>query len=225
MTLPDDLVDTVRRMKFQGTSSKVNFALDGIPKYPPLADRNGEMFRGFLNIGPSMDYLERAFDEAKYGWYSAEPYIDGTIQSTIDPDMAPPGKHVMSCFVQYTPYRLRESDWDAERERLGDTVQATLERYFPGFGDLVLQREVVTPLDIERTIGLSEGNIFAGELFAPQMFFLRPAPGMVAVPDPDPRLLPVRLRHPPRRLRDGRPGPAGGGPDPQGPSRDRLSLR
>jgi phytoene dehydrogenase-like protein len=91
--------------------------------------------------------------------------------------MAPPGQHVMSCFVQYTPYQLRESDWDAERERLGDTVQATLERYFPGFGDLVLQREVVTPLDIERTVGLSEGNIFAGELLAPQMFFLRPAPG------------------------------------------------
>jgi phytoene dehydrogenase-like protein len=91
--------------------------------------------------------------------------------------MAPPGKHVMSCFVQYTPYRLRESDWDAERQQLGDVVQATLESYFPGFGDLVLQREVVTPLDIERVTGLSEGNIFAGELFAPQMFFLRPAPG------------------------------------------------
>jgi phytoene dehydrogenase-like protein len=175
--LPDDLVEDIGRLKFQGTSSKVNFALDGLPVYPPLVDRNGEMFRGFLNIGPSIDYLERAFDDAKYGWYSQNPYIDGAVQSTIDPDMAPPGKHVMSCFIQYTPYRLRESDWDAEREKLGDVVQATLERYFPGFGDLVLQREVVTPLDIERTIGLSEGNIFAGELFAPQMFFLRPAPG------------------------------------------------
>ncbi|MDQ2854594.1 MAG: NAD(P)/FAD-dependent oxidoreductase [Chloroflexota bacterium] len=175
--LPDDLVEDIGRLKFQGTSSKVNFALDGLPVYPPLADRNGEMFRGFLNIGPSIDYLERAFDDAKYGWYSQNPYIDAAIQSTIDPDMAPPGKHVMSCFIQYTSYRLRESNWDAERENLGDLVQATLERYFPGFGDLVLQREVVTPLDIERTIGLSEGNIFAGELFAPQMFFLRPAPG------------------------------------------------
>jgi phytoene dehydrogenase-like protein len=175
--LPDDLVEDIGRLKFQGTSSKVNFALDGLPVYPQLADRNGEMFRGFLNIGPSIDYLERAYDDAKYGWYSTEPYIDATIQSTIDPDMAPAGKHVMSCFIQYTPYRLRESDWDAERENLGDVVQATLERYFPGFGNLVLQREVVTPLDIERTIGLSEGNIFAGELFAPQMFFLRPAPG------------------------------------------------
>jgi phytoene dehydrogenase-like protein len=175
--LPDDLVEDIGRLKFQGTSSKVNFALDGIPVFPPLADAGEAPFRGFLNIGPSMDYLERAFDDAKYGWYSRAPYIDGAIQSTIDPDMAPPGKHVMSCFIQYTPYQLRESDWDAERQNLGDTVQATLESYFPGFGDLVLQREVVTPLDIERTIGLSEGNIFAGELFAPQMFFLRPAPG------------------------------------------------
>ena len=175
--LPDDLVSDIGRMKFQGTSSKVNFALSGLPEYPALAGRNGEMFRGFLNIGPSMDYLERAFDDAKYGWYSQQPYIDAAIQSTIDPDMAPPGKHVMSCFIQYTPYHLRESDWDAERERLGDTVQSTLARYFPGFDDLVLHREVVTPLDIERTIGLSEGNIFAGELAAPQMFFLRPAPG------------------------------------------------
>jgi len=91
--------------------------------------------------------------------------------------MAPPGKHVLSCFVQYTPYALRESDWDAEREPMADRVQATLEGFFPGFGDLVLQREVQTPLDIERTVGLSEGNIFAGEFLAPQMFFFRPAPG------------------------------------------------
>ena len=175
--LPDDLTETVRRMKFQGVSSKVNFALSGIPVYPGLPDAGTDPFRGFLNIGPSMDYLERAYDAAKYGWYSEAPYIDGAIQSTIDPDMAPAGQHVMSCFVQYTPYRLRESDWDAERENLGNVVQSTLERYFPGFGGLVLQREVVTPLDIERVTGLTEGNIFAGELLAPQMFFLRPAPG------------------------------------------------
>jgi phytoene dehydrogenase-like protein len=175
--LPDDLTETVRRMKFQGVSSKVNFALSGIPVYPALPDAGTDPFRGFMNIGPSMDYLERAYEAAKYGWYSDAPYIDGAIQSTIDPDMAPAGQHVMSCFVQYTPYRLRESDWDAERENLGNVVQGTLERYFPGFGDLVLQREVVTPLDIERVTGLTEGNIFAGELLAPQMFFLRPAPG------------------------------------------------
>jgi phytoene dehydrogenase-like protein len=174
--LPDDLVEDIRRMKFQGVSSKVNFALDGLPTHPVLGARP-DLYRGFMNIGPSMDYLERAFDDAKYGWYSEHPYIDCAIQSTIDPDMAPPGKHVLSCFVQYTPYELRESDWDAERERMADRVQATLDGHFPGFGDLVLQREVQTPLDIERTVGLSEGNIFAGEFLAPQMFFFRPAPG------------------------------------------------
>ncbi|TME12706.1 MAG: NAD(P)/FAD-dependent oxidoreductase [Chloroflexi bacterium] len=174
--LPTDLVDAIRRFRFQGTSAKVNFALDGVPRYPALGDRT-DQYRGFTNIGPSMEYLEHAFDDAKYGWYSKRPYLDCAIQSTVDPDMAPPGKAVMSCFVQYAPYKLRESDWDAERQGLGDTVQATLESFFPGFGKLVLQREVRTPLDIERTVGLSEGNIFAGEFLAPQMYFFRPAPG------------------------------------------------
>ena len=137
--------------------------------------------------------------------------------------MAPPGQHVMSCFVQYTPYRLRESDWDAERERLGDTVQATLERYFPGFGDLVLQREVVTPLDIERTIGLSEGNIFAGELLAPQMFFLRPAPGWSQYRTPIEGYYQCGSGTHPGGCVMGAPGPAGGRPDPQG-RRGRRSL-
>ncbi len=176
LELPTDLVDSIRRFRFQGTSSKVNFALDGLPKFPALGDR-GDQYRGFTNIGPTMEYLEHAFDDAKYGWYSKRPYLDCAIQSTIDPDMAPPGKHVMSCFVQYTPYKLRESDWDTERENMADNVQGVLESFFPGFGDLVLQREIRTPLDIERIVGLSEGNIFAGEFLAPQMFFFRPAPG------------------------------------------------
>jgi phytoene dehydrogenase-like protein len=174
--LPTDLVEAIKRFRFQGTSAKVNFALDGVPRYPALGDRT-DQYRGFTNIGPTMEYLERAFDDAKYGWYSKRPYLDCAIQSTVDPDMAPAGKAVMSCFVQYAPYHLRESDWDTERDGLGDTVQATLESFFPGFGDLVLQREVRTPLDIERTVGLSEGNIFAGEFLAPQMYFFRPAPG------------------------------------------------
>jgi phytoene dehydrogenase-like protein len=174
--LPADLVENVSRYRYQGTSSKVNFALDAMPRYPSLGDRS-DMFRGFTNIAPSMEYLEHAFDEAKYGWYSTRPYIDGAIQSTIDPDMAPPGKHVMSCFVHYTPYHLKGSDWPTEREHMADNVQRTLESFFPGFGDLVLQREVVTPLDIETVAGLPEGNIFHGELLSPQMFFFRPAPG------------------------------------------------
>jgi phytoene dehydrogenase-like protein len=175
-SLPSELVDAINRFRFQGTSAKVNFALDGYPRYPALGDRT-DQYRGFTNVGPSMEYLERAFDEGKYGWYSSRPYLDCAIQSFVDPDMAPPGKAVMSCFVQYAPYHLRESDWDTERQGLGDTVQRTLESFFPGFSDLVLHREVVTPLDIERVVGLSEGNIFAGEFLAPQMFFFRPAPG------------------------------------------------
>jgi phytoene dehydrogenase-like protein len=179
--LPSDLVDAIRRYRFQGTSAKVNFALDGLPVYPALAGRE-DHYRGFTNVGPSLDYLERAYDEAKYGWYSSRPYLDCAIQSTIDPDMAPPGKHVMSCFVQYAPYHLKHKDgtpgdWDQERQGFGDNVQKTLDSFFPGFSDLVLHREVVTPLDIERVVGLSEGNIFGGEFLAPQMFFFRPAPG------------------------------------------------
>jgi len=174
--LPGDLVDSIERFRFQGTSGKVNFALDGLPTYPALPG-SVEPFGGFLNIGPTIEYVERAFDDAKYGWYSKRPFVDATIQSVIDPDMAPPGKHVMSCFVQYAPYHLKGSDWDTERERFGDNVQAVLESHFPGFGDLVLHREIVTPLDIERVTGLSEGNIFAGEFLAPQMYFFRPAPG------------------------------------------------
>src|SRR5580765_7954789 len=174
--LPSDLVENINRMKFQGTSAKVNFALDAAPPFPALGDRI-DQYRGFTNIGPSIEYLERAFDDAKYGWYSQRPYLDCALQSTVDADMAPPGKHVMSTFIAYTPFKLRESDWDTERQNLGDTVQATIESFFPGFGDLVLHREVVTPLDIERTVGLSEGNIFAGEFLAPQMYFFRPAPG------------------------------------------------
>jgi len=174
--LPGDLVDAIRRYRFGGVSSKVNFALSGLPEYPALPGRD-DHFRGFVNVAPTVDYVERAFDEAKYGWYSSRPYLDTCIQSVVDPDMAPPGQHVMSCFTQYTPYELRGSDWDAERGRLGDTVQATLESFFPGFSDLVLQREVVTPLDIERVAGLTEGNIYHGELFLPQLFSFRPAPG------------------------------------------------
>ncbi len=174
--LPDDLVDNVRRTRYRGVSAKVNFALDGLPEFPGMPG-SADPFGGFLNIGPTIEYIERAYDAAKYGWYSERPYMDASMQSVIDPDMAPPGKHVLSCFVQYAPYELKGSDWDTEREPFGDKAQAVLEEHFPGFGKLVLQREVVTPLDIERTTGLTEGNIFAGEFLAPQMYFFRPSPG------------------------------------------------
>jgi phytoene dehydrogenase-like protein len=174
--LPDELNVAIDRFQFNGTSSKVNFALDGPPRHPAMGDRTDHM-RGFVAFSPSIEYLERAYDAAKYGWYSERPYLDTCVQSFLDPDMAPPGKHVMSCFVQYTPYHLKGSDWDTERQNLGDTVQATIESFFPGFGEQVIHREVVTPLDIERVVGLSEGNIYAGDFLLPQMYFFRPAPG------------------------------------------------
>ena len=154
----------------------MNFALDALPSHPVLGS-SPDLFRGFMNIGPSIDYLEHAFDDAKYGWYSEHPYIDCAIQSTIDLDMAPPGKHVLSCFVQYTPTACGRatgmrsaSPWRiAPRRRWSASSRAS--------ATWSSSEEVQTPLDIERTVGLSEGNIFAGEFLAPQMFFFRPAPG------------------------------------------------
>ncbi|MFM9050410.1 MAG: phytoene desaturase family protein, partial [Actinomycetota bacterium] len=174
--LPTDLVDAIERYRFQGITSKVNFALDGIPHYPALGDRT-DQYLGFINVAPTVEYMERAYDAAKYGWYSEHPYIDASIQSFIDPDMAPAGKHVMSCYVMYTPYELKGSTWDAERDNMADRVQATMQRFFPNFNDLILQREVVSPDVIEAKTGLSEGNIYAGEFFPSQMYFFRPAPG------------------------------------------------
>ena len=174
--LPQDLVQHITEYKFQGTAAKVNFALSAVPTFPGLEGRE-DLYMGFTNLGPSIDYLEEAFADCEAGRFSRRPFLDCCVQSTLDPDMSPPGKHIMSCFVMYAPYHLAESDWDTERENLGDTVQATLEEFFPGFGDLVLHREIVTPLDIENLVGLSEGNIFAGELFESQLFLNRPAPG------------------------------------------------
>ena len=136
-----------------------------------------DIYKGFTNIGPSIDYLQQAFADCEEGTYSRRPFLDCCIQSTIDHEMSAPGKHIMSCFVMYAPYHLNQTNWDIERENLADTVEETLTEFFPGFSDLVLHREVVTPQDIEDLIGLSEGNIFAGELFKSQLFLDRPAPG------------------------------------------------
>jgi phytoene dehydrogenase-like protein len=174
--LPTDLLTAIQNYKFQGCASKVNFALSDLPQFPGLEGRK-DIYTGFTNVGPSFDYLEAAFADCLAGRFSRRPFLDCCVQSTVDPDMSPPGKHVMSCFVMYTPYHLVDSDWDTEREHLGDAVEDTLEEFFPGFKKLVEHREIVTPLDIERVVGLSEGNIFAGEMFTPQMFLNRPAPG------------------------------------------------
>jgi phytoene dehydrogenase-like protein len=178
--LPTDLVEQVERYKFRGSSGKVNLALSGLPRFTcleRLGDRDLEIraARGAFSISPSVDYLERAYDDAKYGEFSRHPYMDIVIPSMIDPGMAPPGKHVMSVFVQYAPYRLNGGWTDAKREAFGDAVVDTIARYAPNIKSLIIGRQVLTPADIERITGLSEGNIFQGELALHQLFFLRPA--------------------------------------------------
>jgi phytoene dehydrogenase-like protein len=174
--LPGEFVDEVRRYKFRGSSGKVNLALDGLPSFTSLPGE-GRHLRGAISISPSIDYMERAYDDAKYGRFSERPYMDVVIPSLTDPSIAPPGKHVMSCFVQYAPYHLQGSNWDDERERFGDRVVDTLAEFAPNLKSLILHRQVITPLDLEREWGLSEGNIFQGELALEQLLFLRPVPG------------------------------------------------
>jgi phytoene dehydrogenase-like protein len=173
--LPDDLVESVRRFKFRGSSGKVNLALDGLPDLTCLPGY-GPHLRGAISISPTVEYLERAYDDAKYGEFSRSPYMDIVIPSMIDPGMAPPGKHVMSIFVQYAPYAVNGGWTDDRREAFGDAVIDTLSRFAPNLKSLILHRQVLTPADIERITGLSEGNIFQGELALHQLFFLRPLP-------------------------------------------------
>ena len=172
--LPGDLVENVERYKFRGSSGKVNLALSGLPNFTCMPGV-GPHLRGAVSISPSVDYLERAYDDAVYGDFSRNPYMDIVMPSMIDPGMAPPGKHVMSIFVQYAPYHINGGWTDAKREAFGDAVVNTLERYAPNIKSLILHRQVLTPADIERITGLSEGNIFQGELALQQLFFLRPA--------------------------------------------------
>ncbi|MBK6327543.1 MAG: NAD(P)/FAD-dependent oxidoreductase [Chloroflexi bacterium] len=174
--LPADLVDSIRKFNVRGSSGKVNLALDALPDLTCMPGP-GRHLAGAISISPSIDYIERAFDDAKYGEFSKRPYIDCILPSVIDPGMAPPGKHVMSCFVQYAPYELNGGWTDAKREAFGDAVVDTLSQYMPNLKNIILHRQVLTPLDIENMIGISQGNIFHGELSLSQLFFLRPAAG------------------------------------------------
>jgi phytoene dehydrogenase-like protein len=174
--LPDEFLEEVRRYKFRGSSGKVNLALDALPDFPCLPGA-GPHLRGAISISPSVDWMERAYDDAKYGRYSRRPYVDIVIPSLTDPSVAPPGKHTMSCFVQYAPYHLKEGTWDEKREEFGDNVIDTIAQFAPNLKDIIIGRQVLTPLDLEREFGLSEGNIFQGELSLEQLFFLRPVPG------------------------------------------------
>jgi phytoene dehydrogenase-like protein len=185
--LDPDFVTSIRNYKLRGSSGKVNMAVDRLPDFTCLPGL-GKHLRGDIAVAPSIDYLERAYDQAKYGQFSTRPYINMVIPSLTDPTLAPPGKHVVSCFVQYAPYHLKNGTWDEQREAFGDTVVDTLEEYAPGFKSSILHRQVLTPLDLERDFGLTEGNIFQGELSFEQLFFLRPAPGWAQYRTPVPNL-------------------------------------
>jgi phytoene dehydrogenase-like protein len=181
--MPSGLLDAsflekVARYRYRGSSGKVNLALDGLPEFTCLPGE-GDHLRGAISFSPSIDYIEQAYDDAKSGRLSRRPYIDMVIPTLVDPSMAPPGKHVMSCFVQYAPYHLAEGDeWDdGRRAAFGETVIDTIAERAPNIRDLILHAQVLTPKDIEDTFGLSEGNIFQGELSLEQLFFNRPVPG------------------------------------------------
>ncbi|MFH1183831.1 MAG: NAD(P)/FAD-dependent oxidoreductase [Chloroflexota bacterium] len=180
--LPGDFVRSIESFRVRGSSAKVNIALSALPDFTALPGE-GPLHRGAISISPSIDYIERAYDDAKYGRVSRRPYIDIILPSMIDPDMAPPGQHVMSCFVQYAPYDV-EGGWDpspssgqaSNRDQLGETVISTIEQYAPNIRGAIVGMQVITPKDIEAIAGITGGNIFHGELLLHQIFFLRPAP-------------------------------------------------
>ena len=176
--LDDEFKTQVSRYKFRGSSGKVNLALDSFPDFVSRPGM-GPHLRGDVAIAPSIEYLERAYDQAKYGDYSSRPYLNIVIPSMVDSTVAPPGKHVLSAFVQYVPYHHRDGaeSWPQHRDAWGETVIDTIEEYCPNIRNIILHKQVLTPWDIEKEVGLSEGNIFQGELSMEQLLFLRPAAG------------------------------------------------
>ncbi|HMC90315.1 MAG TPA: NAD(P)/FAD-dependent oxidoreductase [Gemmataceae bacterium] len=176
--LPSEFAAAVQRINYDSASLKINVALAELPDFlacPGTAP--GPHHRGTIHICPDQDYIERAFDDAKYGRPSAQPILECTIPSVVDPSVAPPGKHLMSMFIQYAPYKLRAANWDALRESFADRCFDLLNEYAPNFKKSVLARQVLTPLDLERTFNLTGGNIFQGAMPLNQLFFFRPVPG------------------------------------------------
>ncbi|GAC1428813.1 MAG: NAD(P)/FAD-dependent oxidoreductase [Terriglobales bacterium] len=173
--LSPDFVMKLQHYRMPGTVAKVNLALSGLPHFPALngADQSIAL-SGRIHIGPEIDYLERAFDESKYGKFSRNPYLEVAIPSLTDPSLAPSGKHVMSIYMQYAPFTLKGTDWERERVALGDTVVKTLGQYAPDLPSLILRHQVITPKDLEDQYGLTSGHIFHGELALDQFFTMRP---------------------------------------------------
>jgi phytoene dehydrogenase-like protein len=176
--LSPDFVQKLQHCRGNGTVAKVNLALSGLPTFTALKNGDGSALRGRIHIGHEIDYLERAFDESKYGNFSRQPYLEVTIPSVTDPTLAPKGNHVMSVYMQYAPYQLKgswpKSDWEEQRNALGQTVVQTLAQFAPDLPGLILTHQIITPRDLEEKYGLTGGQIFHGELALDQFFTMRP---------------------------------------------------
>lgn len=172
--LPPEFLWRMKHYRSRGTLAKVNLALSALPSF---AGATREMLAGRVRLAPDLDYLERAFDHAKYGRFSPQPWIEFTIPSLGDPTLAPPGAHVLSAYAQFAPYTLREGGWDASRDALGDAIVQALAQYAPDIGSLIVERQTLTPLDLERGWGLTGGHVFHGELSLDQFFTMRPLLG------------------------------------------------
>lgn len=176
--LPAEFTREIERFRMNGSSVKVNYALAELPDFTALPGTGpGPQHRATIDICPTVDYIERAYDEAKYGHWSSEPFLEAVIPTVYDDSIAPPGRHIMSVFCQFGPYELADSTWDIEKEKFGDRVTEIFTRYAPNFASSVLHRQVVSPLDLERDFALTHGNIFQGDMTLDQLFFMRPVPG------------------------------------------------
>ncbi len=173
--LSPDFIQKIKNYRSMGTVAKINLAISALPEFTALkAKGNGDLLRGRIQISPEIDYLERAFDESKYGNFSRKPYIEITYPSLSDPSLAPAGQHVMSIYMQYAPYKLKNSDWESQRTALGETVVKTIAQYAPNLPRTILRHQIITPKDLEETYGLTGGHIFHGELALDQFFTMRP---------------------------------------------------
>jgi phytoene dehydrogenase-like protein len=177
-TLPADFIAAIERIDYSSASMKINVALDALPNFTACPGTTaGPQHRGTIHLCPDQDFIERGYDDAKYGRPSADPVVECTIPSSVDPTVAPPGKHLMSMFVQYAPYKLAQGTWDERKDAFADRCFEIVEQYAPGFTASVIDRQVLSPVDIERTFNLTGGNIFQGSMGLNQLFMFRPVPG------------------------------------------------
>jgi len=175
--LPTEFVDGIRKFRSEGTSLKMNLALRGLPEFKALPGAPGPQHKATMHICPSVEYVERAWDDAKYGRPSRSPLIEMTVPTMYDPSLAPPGHHIMGIFLQYAPYTLRDTTWDVEREPYSERIMDVIEEYCPNIRSIVVERQTLSPLDLERRFGITGGNIFHGEMSLDQMFVMRPVAG------------------------------------------------